>query len=89
LYLYQDLVVSGSKGIFEAHGRYEREGTELTLTSDLIHLLRAESRMDASIGANESVDNSSQGSFKGRRSNISVSIPKKNIQKLPNIDNRI
>ncbi len=66
-----------------AFSEYSREGTGLTLASDLIKLLHE------SVENSESEEGKSQGS-KGRsqgsrnkRGPISIVIPKRNIQKLP------
>lgn len=38
-----DLILSSHKDIYAVYERYLNDGTELTLASDLLHLLRTES----------------------------------------------
>jgi hypothetical protein len=76
------MIVSGNNAPFAAYQRYEREGTELTLISDLLHILRRESTAPFTVEDNETQENSSQDSFRPRSSLMVIKIPKRNIQKL-------
>lgn len=59
------------------------------MSSDLLHLLRLESTSFWDVEDNETEEASSQGSKKPKRGAIMINIPKRNIQKLPNIEGRI
>lgn len=41
--IHLDLILAGSKEVMNVYEKYLQEGTELTLSSDLLHILRLES----------------------------------------------
>ena len=89
-----ELLFGSTPMIHCIYEQYKEDGTELTLQSDLIKILHKEARnCGQSSGLSEgSIEKDGDSSSQGKRSrgtNISVKIPKRNIQKMPGFMERI
>lgn len=76
------MILSNNEDILNAYQLYLKEGTKLTLASDLLNLLRLQSNTILNLEDNEIEEEGSNDSHRVKRA-LSVKIPARNIQKVP------